>query len=63
VLFSLGPLNAGAVSIGGADLNDISCHEVRANVAIVPQSPTLFDGTVRDAARGGTVILRGFPTN
>ena len=53
VLFSLGPLNNGTVSIGGRDLSGISCHEVRANVAIVPQSPTLFDGTVRENLIGG----------
>jgi ABC-type cobalamin/Fe3+-siderophores transport system ATPase subunit len=28
VLFSLGPLNAGSVSIGGRDIKDVSCHEV-----------------------------------
>ena len=44
VLFSLGPLKSGAVSIGGKDLTGISCHAVRSNLAIVPQSPTLFDG-------------------
>jgi len=53
VLFSLGPLNAGSVSIGGRDIKDVSCHEVRANVAIVPQSPTLLDGTVRENLVGG----------
>lgn len=53
VLFSLGPLNNGSVSIGGKDLKNISCHEVRENVAIVPQSPTLFDGTVRENLIGG----------
>lgn len=44
MLFSLGPLKSGAVSIGGKDLAGISCHTVRSNLAIVPQSPTLFDG-------------------
>ncbi len=53
VLFSLGPLSGGSVSIAGLDLADISCHDVRANVAIVPQSPTLFDGTVRENLVGG----------
>jgi ABC-type multidrug transport system fused ATPase/permease subunit len=47
VLFSLGPLSGGSVSIAGHDLSGISCHEVRSNIAIVPQFPTLFDGTVR----------------
>ena len=53
VLFSLGPLSGGSVSIAGHDLADISCHEVRAHVAIVPQSPTLFDGTIRENLIGG----------
>lgn len=29
VLFSLGPLSGGSVSVAGVDLVDISCHEVR----------------------------------
>ena len=92
VLFSLGPLNKGTVTIGGKsaaaavvpsqhylaghavgrpyccwmnvsllghageDLAKISCHEVRAQVAIVPQSPTLFDGTIRENLIGGNRI-------
>ena len=40
VLFSLGPLSGGTVSVAGYDLNGISCHEVRRNIAIVPQFPT-----------------------
>jgi len=53
ILFSLGPLTEGAVQISGHSIADISCHEVRANLAIVPQSPTLFAGTVRENLLGG----------
>ena len=53
VLFSLGPLSAGEVKVAGKDLKDISCREVRQNVAIVPQFPTLFEGTVRENLVGG----------
>ena len=53
VLFSLGPLSAGEVKVAGHNLADISCREVRHAVAIVPQSPTLFEGTVRDNLVGG----------
>ena len=53
VLFSLGPLTKGAVKVAGEDLQGISCHEVRQAVAIVPQFPTLFDGTVRENLLGG----------
>lgn len=56
VLFSLGPLSGGAVSIAGHNLADISCHDVRANMAIVPQFPTLFDGTVRENLIGGNRV-------
>jgi ABC-type multidrug transport system fused ATPase/permease subunit len=44
ILFSLGPLTEGEVQIAGHNLAEISCHEVRARLAIVPQSPTLFAG-------------------
>jgi ABC-type multidrug transport system fused ATPase/permease subunit len=53
VLFSLGPLSSGRVTIAGYDLSEISCREVRKKIAIVPQFPTLFDGTVRENLVGG----------
>lgn len=53
ILFSLGPLSGGEVKIAGHSIADISCHEVRARLAIVPQSPTLFAGTIRENLIGG----------
>ena len=41
------------MKVAGHNLADISCREVRHAVAIVPQSPTLFEGTVRDNLVGG----------
>ena len=53
VLFSLGPLSSGQVKIAGHDLSTISCREVRQQIAIVPQFPTLFEGTIRENLVGG----------
>ena len=53
VLFSLGPLSSGQVKVAGHDLSTISCREVRQQIAIVPQFPTLFEGTIRENLVGG----------
>ncbi len=39
---------AGAVLIGDQDLQDVTLHSVRDNVALVPQDVALLDATVRD---------------
>ncbi|MFY1668500.1 thiol reductant ABC exporter subunit CydC [Plantactinospora sp. WMMB334] len=39
---------AGRISIGGVDLRDLPVDQVRELVALVPQDPYLFHGSVRD---------------
>jgi len=53
LLFRLGPLTSGSVKIAGQDLASVSVADVRSGVAIVPQSPTLFDGSIRENLVGG----------
>ena len=41
------------MKIAGQSLSEISCREVRQRLAIVPQFPTLFEGSVRENLVGG----------
>lgn len=45
--------DAGAVTIDGADLRDLSAASVRRNIAIVSQEPLLFSASIRDNIRYG----------
>lgn len=38
----------GAVRIGGHDVRDIDLDSLRSNIALIPQQPFLFDGSLRD---------------
>jgi ABC-type multidrug transport system fused ATPase/permease subunit len=46
-LFQLVKLAEGSITINGVDISQISLHELRAWVSIIPQDPTFFQGTVR----------------
>lgn len=45
--------NSGRILIGGHDIRELPVEDVRKNVAIVPQKPMLFSGTVADNIRWG----------
>jgi ATP-binding cassette subfamily C (CFTR/MRP) protein 1 len=47
VLLRMAELTGGAVIIDGVDISKIGLHDLRSRVAIIPQDPTLFTGTVR----------------
>ena len=46
-LYRLADVQEGDVIIDGININDISLQELRSRIAIIPQEPTLFSGTLK----------------
>jgi ABC-type multidrug transport system fused ATPase/permease subunit len=47
-LFRLCDLSEGTIKIDGVDIKDVGLHELRQNIAFIPQSPFLLQGTIRE---------------
>ena len=46
-LFRLIPLTSGTIRLGGLDISGLALDALRRQVAVIPQSPTLFGGSIR----------------
>ena len=46
-IFRLIELSGGSINIDGVNIADIGLHDLRSRLAIIPQDPTLFRGTIR----------------
>ncbi|KAF3326222.1 ABC transporter C family member 13 [Carex littledalei] len=47
-LFRLSPVFGGRILVDGLDISEVSVRHLRSRFAVVPQSPFLFEGSLRD---------------
>ncbi|OAT11924.1 ATPase [Blastomyces gilchristii SLH14081] len=46
-LFRITELSGGSIKIDGIDISTVGLHDLRSRLAIIPQDPALFHGTIR----------------
>lgn len=47
-LFRMVPISKGAILIDGVDVDSLGLHDLRKQLSVIPQSPFIFHGTVRE---------------
>ncbi|XP_059642397.1 ABC transporter C family member 13 isoform X2 [Cornus florida] len=47
-IFRLSPICQGRILVDGINIADVSARDLRSHLAVVPQSPFLFEGSLRD---------------
>ncbi|KAJ2836424.1 Canalicular multispecific organic anion transporter 1 [Coemansia sp. 'formosensis'] len=47
-LMRLAEADSGRIIIDGTDISTIGLHDLRSRIGIIPQDPSLFEGTIRD---------------
>lgn len=48
-LMRMKELESGCIMLDGVDISSLGLHELRSSIAVIPQEPVLFQGTVRYA--------------
>lgn len=46
-LFRMVELSAGKIVVDGVDVSTLGLYDLRSNLAIIPQDPQLYSGTIR----------------
>ncbi|KAJ1824257.1 hypothetical protein LPJ60_000916 [Coemansia sp. RSA 2675] len=47
-LMRLVEADSGSITVDGTDISTIGLYDLRSRISIIPQDPSLFDGTIRD---------------